>query len=49
MAEGIFANRFFGLLRKEIFLRKNNGGIYHAFPSGKNTVSRPAKQEKNKF
>lgn len=46
MAEGIFANRFFGLLRKEIFLRKNNGGIYHAFPSGKNTVSRPAKTGK---
>ncbi len=29
-AEGIFANRFFGLLRKEIFLRKNSGSIYHA-------------------
>ncbi len=29
MAEGVFANRFFGLLRKEIFLRKNNGSIYH--------------------
>ncbi len=29
-AEGVFANRFFGLLRKEIFLRKNSGSIYHA-------------------
>ncbi len=31
MAEGVFANRFFGLLRKEIFLRKNNGSLYHAY------------------
>ncbi len=31
MAEGSFANRFFGLLRKEIFLRKNNGSIYNAY------------------
>lgn len=30
MAEGVFANRFFGLLRKEIFLRKHNGSIYQA-------------------
>lgn len=28
MAHGVFANRFFGILRKEIFLRKNNGSIY---------------------
>lgn len=30
-AHGVFANRFFGLLRKEIFLRKNNGSIYQKF------------------
>ncbi|MDR0932781.1 MAG: hypothetical protein LBM70_07180 [Victivallales bacterium] len=28
VAEGVFAGRFFGLLRKEIFLRKNGGSIY---------------------
>ena len=31
VAEGVFANRFFGLLRKEIFLRKNNGSIYQTY------------------
>lgn len=31
MAEGVFANRFFGLLRKEIFLRINHGSVYHTF------------------
>ena len=31
VAEGVFANRFFGLLRKEIFLRKNTGSIYQTF------------------
>lgn len=31
VAEGLFANRFFGLLRKEIFLRKSNGSIYHTY------------------
>ena len=31
VAEGVFANRFFGVLRKEIFLRKNGGSIYTAF------------------
>ena len=30
-AHGVFANRFFGLLRKEIFLRKNSGSIYQKF------------------
>ena len=30
-AHGVFANRFFGLLRKEIFLRKNGGSIYRQF------------------
>ena len=30
-AHGVFANRFFGLLRKEIFLRKNNGSIYQKY------------------
>lgn len=30
-AQGVFANRFFGLLRKEIFLRKNGGSIYQKF------------------
>ena len=30
-AHGVFANRFFGLLRKEIFLRKNHGSIYQKF------------------
>ena len=39
MAEGVFANRFFGLLRKEIFLRKNKGGIYNVFEAEKNTQS----------
>ena len=29
VAEGVFANRFFGLLRKEIFLRKNGGSVYN--------------------
>ncbi len=28
VAEGVFANRFFGLLRKEIFLRTNRGSVY---------------------
>lgn len=40
MAEGVFANRFFGLLRKEIFLRKNNGSIYNTFSIGQNGRSR---------
>lgn len=31
VAEGVFANRFFGLLRKEIFLRKNHGSIYQTY------------------
>lgn len=31
VAEGVFANRFFGLLRKEIFLRQNNGSIYQTY------------------
>ncbi len=31
VAEGVFANRFFGLLRKEIFLRKNGGSVYQVF------------------
>ena len=31
MAHGVFANRFFGILRKEIFLRKNSGSIYQKF------------------
>lgn len=39
MAEGVFANRFFGLLRKEIFLRKNKGGIYNVFETEKNMPS----------
>ena len=30
-AHGVFANRFFGLLRKEIFLRKNHGSVYQKF------------------
>ncbi len=30
-AHGVFANRFFGLLRKEIFLRKNHGSIYQKY------------------
>ena len=30
-AHGIFANRFFGLLRKDIFLRKNGGSIYQKY------------------
>ncbi|MBO4648849.1 MAG: hypothetical protein J5806_11915 [Lentisphaeria bacterium] len=30
-AHGVFASRFFGLLRKEIFLRKNNGSIYQKY------------------
>ena len=30
-AHGVFANRFFGILRKEIFLRKNSGSIYQKF------------------
>lgn len=30
-AHGVFANRFFGLLRKEIFLRKNSGSSYSKF------------------
>ena len=39
MAEGVFANRFFGLLRKEIFLRKNNGAIYNTFGTEKSTAA----------
>lgn len=35
VAEGIFANRFFGLLRKEIFLRKNNASIYQTYTTTK--------------
>jgi len=31
MAHGVFASRFFGLLRKEIFLRKNGGSFYQKF------------------
>lgn len=31
MAEGTFANQFFGLLRKEIFLRKHKGSVYTAY------------------
>lgn len=31
MAEGHFASRFFGLLRKEIFLRKNRASVYTVF------------------
>ena len=31
MAHGVFANRFFGLVRKEIFLRKANGSIYQKY------------------
>ena len=31
VAEGVFANRFFGLLRKEIFLRKNTGSSYQTY------------------
>lgn len=31
VAEGVFATRFFGILRKEIFLRKNHGSIYHTY------------------
>lgn len=31
MAEGTFANQFFGLLRKEIFLRKYKGSVYTAY------------------
>ena len=30
-AHGVFANRFFGVLRREIFLRKNGGSIYQKF------------------
>ena len=30
-AHGVFANRFFGLVRKEIFLRKNGGSIYQKY------------------
>ncbi|MBQ9772247.1 MAG: hypothetical protein IJW23_10530 [Lentisphaeria bacterium] len=30
-AEGVFANRFFGQLRREVFLRVNNGSIYQPF------------------
>ena len=30
-AHGVFANRFFGVLRKEIFLRKNGGSIYQKY------------------
>lgn len=47
MAEGVFANRFFGLLRKEIFLRKNNGSIYQAFAAEKDGGDRtPAVADK---
>lgn len=35
VAEGVFANRFFGLLRKEIFLRKNGGSVYNNFSFAK--------------
>jgi len=31
MAEGMFANRFFGLVRKEIFLRKAQGSLYQTY------------------
>ena len=31
MAHGVFANRFFGLVRREIFLRKNHGSIYQKY------------------
>lgn len=34
-AHGVFANRFFGLLRREIFLRKNGGSIYQKFSVAK--------------
>lgn len=47
MAEGVFANRFFGLLRKEIFLRKNNGSIYQAFsPENSGEKQAPAAADK---
>lgn len=45
--EGVFANRFFGLLRKEIFLRKNNGSIYHAFSSENDGSHQVAAQTQN--
>ena len=35
VAEGVFANRFFGQLRREIFLRVNNGSIYQPFTATK--------------
>lgn len=50
MAHGVFANRFFGLVRKEIFLRKANGSIYQKYtdasqnpaPARRPAVRRPA-------
>ena len=42
-AHGIFANRFFGLLRKEIFLRKNSGSIYQKFNAA-NTANAASKE-----
>jgi len=43
MAHGVFANRFFGIVRKEIFLRKANGSIYQKYSeeSQKAPVRRP--------
>lgn len=35
VAEGVFANRFFAQLRREIFLRVNNGSIYQPFTATK--------------
>ena len=35
LASGVFANRFFGQLRREIFLRMNNGSIYQPFTATK--------------
>ena len=34
-AEGVFASRFFGQLRREVFLRMNNGSIYQPFSANK--------------